>query len=612
MLEFCEKLFFLSNIIRIFVAIYGYCMKLTVSKSKNSTTYYIQKSIRTDSGKSTTKTVERLGSMEEMIARFGKEDPIARAREYMFSLSKAEKEQREVVNISFSPSLLIENNVQNSYNVGYLFLQKMYYDLGLDAICKKIDKRNRYEYSLNDILSKLIYTRILYPSSKRSSFDDAKKFIEQPGFELHDVYRALSVLAKESDMIQASVYKNSCKLVKRNTQVIYYDCTNYYFESEEENGLRQYGHSKEHRPNPIVQMGMFMDIDGFPLAYCINPGNTAETVTLKPLEDKLKENFGISRVVVCTDCGLSSYENRKNDHIGERSFITVQSLKRLKRHIQEWALDPSGWSMSGKRGIYRIDELNPSEYHDVLFYKERWINENGLEQRIIVTFSFKYQAYLHNLMSKQIDRANAIIARGKAGRKNRSQNDARRFIREECCTLDGELAQIMSYSLNQEMADQESRFDGFYAICTDLEDDNPLDIIEANSRRWIIENAFRIMKTDFEARPVYLQRDDRIEAHFLTCFLALLIYKHLEKGLNNSGFHYSPSKIISTLESMNVVGIKGEGYIPAFTRDSIVNCLQEMIGIQLSNQFILKKQMRETISKTHNSRSSQRKEKEQL
>ena len=314
-------------------------MKLTVSRSKNATLYYVQKSYRTDSGKSSTRTVERLGTIEEVKARFGEENTLEAMKEYVKALTKADKEQNRDVVIKLSQNKLIKKGEQRSYNVGYLFLQKVYYELGLDKICKKIEKRYKNEYDLNSILSMLLYTRILYPGSKLSSLEDAKKFIEQPTADIHQVYRALSLLSKESDNIQAAVYKNSLKLGKRNDKVLYYDCTNYYFETEEESGLRQYGYSKEHRPNPIVQMGLFTDMDGFPLAFCINPGNTAETVTLKPLEEKLKENFNLSKVVVCTDGGLSSYENRKSDSIGGRSFITVQSLKKLEKHLQDWALE---------------------------------------------------------------------------------------------------------------------------------------------------------------------------------------------------------------------------------------------------------------------------------
>lgn len=579
-------------------------MKLTVSRSQNSETYYIQKSYRTDSGKSSTKTVERLGTIEDIKARFGSEDPIGAARAYMKELSAAERREREDVVVKFKPGVLIAKDEQRSHNGGYLFLQKIYYELGLDYICKKIAKKHKLvQYDLNSILSMLIYTRILYPGSKRSSLEDARRFFEQPECKLEQVYRALSLLASEFNSIQADVYKRSQKLGKRNTSVVYYDLTNYFFEWEEEGGLVQFGHCKEGRPLPIVQMGLFMDHDGFPLAMCIEPGNTAESTTLKPMETLLKEKFGLSKLVVCTDGGLSTYENRKNDSVGERSFITVQSLKKLKKHLQEWALDSKGWHVAGSDEEYDISTLDSKEHYETLFYKERWdptpiSTGETLEQRIIVTFSFKYQEYLAYVRDRQVARAQALLAKGKgATSKKKSPNDAKRYIKAEHCTQDGEVAQYESYSLNQEMIDQESRFDGFYAICTDLEDPAPA-IIKLNGGRWIIENGFRIMKADFDARPVYVRRDDRIKAHFLTCFLALLIYKYLEKKVNRGGKHFTTSEIVDTLRGMDFLSIPGEGYVPTYTRTDLTNNLHGSAGFRTDCQIVTRQKMRSIISQT--------------
>lgn len=591
-------------------------MKLTISKSKNATLYYVQKSYRTDSGKSSTRTVERLGTIEEVKARFGEENTMDAVKEYIKELTLADKEQRRDVVVKLSQNKMIKQNEQNSYNGGYLFLQKVYYELGLDKICNKIEKRHKNEYGLNSILSMLLYTRILYPGSKLSSLEDAKNFIEQPKVDIHQVYRALSLLSKESDGIQAAVYKNSLKLGARHDKVIYYDCTNYYFESEEENGLRQYGRSKENRPNPIVQMGLFTDMDGIPLAFCINPGNTAETTTLKPLEDKLKEDFGLSKVVVCTDGGLASYENRKNDHVGERAFITVQSLKKLEKSLQDWSMETTGWKIAEFKDNnetqkadmdkqhdkeYDLSKLDPKEYANMLFYKERWIKvgrkNDQLEQRLIVTFSFKYKEYLQHIREKQIARAQSIIERGVVEKCGKGQNDPKRFIKRDSCTVDGELAEYTSYSLNQEMIDQEARFDGFYGICTDLED-KATDIIKTNGGRWIIEDCFRITKTEFEARPVYLQRDDRIKAHFLTCFLALILYKYLAKKINRAGCHFSANNIISTLKDMNFVSVAGEGYIPTYTRTDLTNNLHGSAGFRTDTQIVSKQRMKSIISES--------------
>lgn len=574
-------------------------MQLQVKKSGRFTYLYVIKSFRTYEGKSTTKVVEKLGTVEALTDKLNGEDPIEWAKKRVKELTALEDAEKQEINITFKPSISLKKDEQHIYNGGYLFLQKVYHELGLDKICKKVSQKYKNEYDLNEILSKLLYTRILYPGSKLSSLEESKRFLEQPKMELHQIYRALSLLSKEMDMIQASVYKNSIKLGKRKDKVIYYDCTNYYFESEEENGLRQYGVSKEHRPNPIVQMGMFMDMDGIPLAFNINPGNTNEQVTLKPLEKTLQEKFGISQVVVCTDAGLSSNDNRINNSNSDRSFITVQSLKKIKKHLQEWSLDTTEWSIAGSNSneSYDISQLNSYDHKDTLFFKEKWINENNLKQRLIVTFSFKYQNYLRSVRNKQIERAENLIEKGGAKINKKRSNDFKRFIEKTECTVDGEVAELSSYALNKEMIEQEERFDGFYAICTDLED-SVLDIIKVNSRRWIIEDGFRIMKTDFNARPVFLHRDDRIKAHFLTCFLSLLIYKYLEKKINRGRDHFTPTKVIKTLVDMNFVNINGEGYIPTYTRTNITNALHGSAGFRTDTQIVTKQKMKSIISES--------------
>lgn len=579
-------------------------MTLQLKKSGSHTYLYAIKSFRKEDGRCTTKVVEKFGTVEELREKLGGEDPIEWARARVAEMTAAEKEENQNVVVEYNPKAYIQKGEQRSYNGGYLFLQKIYYELGLDHICKKIAKKHKLlKYDLNGILSMLVYTRILYPGSKRSSLEDAGKFFEQPGCTLEQVYRALSLLAEEFNEIQADVYKRSLKLEKRNTQVVYYDLTNYFFECEEEGGLVQFGHCKEGRPLPIVQMGLFTDHDGFPLAMCVEPGNKAETGTLKPMEQILKDKFGLSKLVVCTDGGLSSYENRKNDSVGDRSFVTVQSLKKLKGYLQEWALDCKGWRTAGSDREYDIGTLDSKEHCETLFYKERWdptkmSTGETLEQRIIVTFSFKYKAYLSYVRERQVSRAVALLQKGQGVTSRRkSPNDAKRFIKAEHCTADGELAQIESYSLNQEMIDQEARFDGFYALCTDLWDPAP-DIIRLNGGRWIIENGFRIMKTDFDARPVYVRRDDRIKAHFLTCFLALLIYKYLEKKVNRGGRHFTTEEIVGTLRSMDFLGIAGEGYVPAYTRTDLTNHLHGSAGFRTDTQIVTRQKMRGIIAQT--------------
>lgn len=578
-------------------------MILKACKSKNYTFYYVQKSFRTNDGKCSTKNVERLGTIEDLKARFGESDPVGEARKYVAELTAAEKDASNPVTVGYSPTDLIRKGERRSYNGGYLFLQKIYYELGLDYVCKKIEKKHRNRFDLNGILSRLLYTRLLYPGSKLSSLEDSRKFFEQPGEDIHHVYRALSLLATEFNDVQAEVYRRSLRLGKRDTGVVYYDLTNYFFEWEEEGGIVQYGHSKEGRPLPIVQMGLFVDREGFPLAMCVEPGNTAETLTLKPMEEMLQEKFGLTKMIVCTDAGLSSYENRKNDAVSDRSFITVQSVRKMGGKLQEWSLGASGWHVQGSEEVFDLTEANAEEHYGTLFYKERWEKvrmQTGeiLEMRYIVTFSFKYRDYLSYVRDRQIDRARALLESGRAntGRK-KSPNDAKRFIRTEYCTEDGELAQVKNFSLNQEMIDQEARFDGFYCICTDLAGP-AAEIIRLNSGRWVVENDFRITKTDMDARPVYLKRDDRIKAHFLTCFLALLIYKYLEKKINRGGMHFTTREILGTLRDMNFLSVDGEGYIPAYERTDLTNHLHGSAGFRTDTQIVTKKKMRSIIAST--------------
>ncbi len=579
-------------------------MRLVIKQSGRFTYLYAIKGYRTDDGRSTTKVVRKFGTVEGLRGGLGGEDPIEWARGQVEEMTAAEKEEGKKVVIECDPKALIEKGAQRSYNGGYLFLQKIYYELGLDYICEKIVKKHKLvQYDLNGILSRLIYTRILYPGSKRSSLEDSRRFFEQPDCSLEQVYRALSLLATEFNSIQADVYKRSLRLGRRETGVVYYDLTNYFFEWEEEGGLVRYGHCKEGRPLPIVQMGLFMDRDGFPLAMCVEPGNKAECSTLKPMEAILKERFGLSRLIVCTDGGLSSYGNRKNNEIEGRSFITVQSLKKLNGNLQEWALGSTGWHVAGDDAEYDISKLSGEDHYETLFYKERWdptpmSTGETLEQRIIVTYSLKYKEYLSCVRDRQVSRARNLLNKGRgATSRRKSPNDAKRYIKAEHCTADGEIAQIENYSLNQEMIDQESRFDGFYAMCTDLEDPAPT-IIKLNGGRWIIENGFRILKTDFGARPVYVRRDDRIKAHFLTCFLSLLIYKYLERKVNRANRHFSTGEITDTLRGMDFLSVSGEGYIPTYTRTDLTNNLHGSAGFRTDLQIVTKKMMRGIIAQT--------------
>ena len=568
-------------------------MRLQISKSKNAASLYVTKSIYVN-GVHTSKVVEKLGTYAELEKKLNGEDPIEWAKAYVAELTKKEKEEKREVMVRYSPAKQIEKDEQKSFNGGYLFLQQIYHQLGLSKISKVISDKYKFTYNLDSVLSRLVYSRIIFPASKLATCEQSKLFMEKPEFELQHVYRSLEVLAKESDYIQSELYKNSLKICDRNKGILYYDCTNYFFETEQEDGLRQYGVSKEHRPNPIVQMGLFMDGDGFPLAFCINKGNTNEQVTLKPLEKKIISDFGLSRFVVCTDAGLASVANRKFNDIQDRAFITTQSIKKLKASLREWALDSTGWKMSGSDVLYDLTELNEDSNLDLTFYKERWIKEKDLEQKLIVTFSTKYQKYQQSIRNRQIERAQKVIDTNPGKLKKCNSNDYKRFISKSHCTENGEVAENESYSIDTDLIAGEAAYDGFYAVCTNLDDDASA-IIKVNQRRWEIEESFRIMKSEFKARPVYLQRDDRIEAHFTTCFISLMIYRILEKKL---GEKYTCHDIVTGLRDMNFFEITGEGYLPTYTRTDLTDDLHDAFGFRTDYQIVNTKQMKKILKDT--------------
>ncbi len=578
-------------------------MRLKITKSKNASSLYVIKDI-TVRGKRTTKIVEKLGTYDDLIKKLDGEDPIQWAKEYIKELNEKERQKKQKVILKYSPVKKIKKDQQQTFNGGYLFLQKIYYELALDKICDELSNKYKFTYDLNSILSRLIFGRILFPSSKLSTHRQASTFIEQPNFELQHIYRALDIFAKESDFIQANLYKNSLKISNRNTGILYYDCTNYFFEIEEEKGLKKYGISKQHRPNPIVQMGLFMDGDGIPLAFSMHKGNTNEQTTLKPLEEKILDDFKLSKFIVCTDAGLASNDNRRFNDIGNRAFITTQSIKKLKKHLKEWALKPEGWSLSNSRKLYNLSELEKmietmddqekERWLSKVFYKERWIKENGLEQKLIVTFSFKYRNYQRRIRKQQILRAQKKIDSNPSKIGKARQNDYRRFIKTTTCTEDGEVANKKIHQINTKVIAKEEIYDGFYGVCTNLEAD-PSEIIKVNKRRWQIEDCFRIMKTEFKARPVYLSNDERIEAHFITCFISLIIYRLLEKRLGDA---FTCSTIIQNLRDMNFLEAPGEGYIPAYTRNDFTDTLHETFGFRTDYQIVTNKKIKKIISDT--------------
>ena len=574
-------------------------MRLKITKTNSDTNYYVIKDIKTPSGKRTTMIYEKLGNEQDLLKKSNGEDILDWIKKYIKDLNEKEQEHKNDILIKKSPSKIISKDEQFCFNVGYVFLQNIYHSLRLNNICSEISDKYKFNYDLDNILSRLVYSRIIYPSSKLATFELSKKYIEQPNFELHDIYRALEVIAKETDFIQSELYKNSLRVSKRNTKILYYDCTNYFFEIEQESGLRQYGPSKEHRPNPITQMGLFMDGDGIPLAFSITAGNTNEQITLTPLEEKILEDFKLSKFIVCTDAGLASNANRKFNDKDDRAFITTQSIKKLKKHLMDWALDPNGWHLSGDKKEYNIKEIENDEkslelYKDRTFFKDRWIKENGLEQKLIVTYSLKYRNYQRQIRNSQIERAKVAIANKSFKLDKCNQNDFKRFIKKTNITKDGEVAEKKVLSLNTDTIQKEEKFDGFYGVCTNLDDD-PEEIIKVNQRRWEIEESFRIMKSEFKARPVYLSRDDRITAHFTTCFLSLVILRFLEKMLDEK---YTSSEIIDTLKNMNMQKNFDCSYEPIYTRTDLTDDLHEKFGFRTDYEILQESRLKKILTKT--------------
>ncbi|WP_044297261.1 IS1634 family transposase [Robinsoniella peoriensis] len=574
-------------------------MRITTSKSKNSESFYITKSYTNDQGKSTSKTIRKLGTLAELSKRLGtdRDGVMAWANEQarLETLKYKSETEDAVILIPFHSNRLMDYNRKKLFTGGYLFLQSVYYGLKMDSICRKIKSRHKFEYDLNAILSDLIYTRILDPSSKSSSFRAAKHFLETPTYELHDIYRALSILAKEMDFIQGEVYKNSFFLENRNDRILYYDCSNYYFEIEQEDGDKKYGKSKEHRPNPIIQMGLFTDGDGLPLAFSLFPGNQNEQKSLKPLESKILQQFGCEKFIYCSDAGLASEDNRVFNHLGQRSFIVTQSIKKLPAEERKWALNRSGFKHLSDDTPVDFSLLADADQQS-LFYKDEPYTTKKLHQRLIITYSPKYAAYQKAVRAEQVARAEKMVANGSLKRQRKNPNDPARFVNKLAVTTEGEKAKV-HYFLDLDKIAEEEKYDGLYAICTDLLDDDVTDILNVSEGRWQIEDCFRTMKTDFEARPVYLARDDRIKAHFLTCFLALLHFRLLKRTLKGT---YTTEQLLQVLRSINFADIEEQGFMPVYERQEITDDLHKVCGFRTDYQFLTKRKMKEIQKKSKN------------
>ena len=572
-------------------------MRLHIRTINNYSYYSIIKDYTNINGKRSTKIFEKLGNQRRVEDRFGKNNTIGKIKEYINDLNSEDK--NELVKLELNSSKRI-NKEKRNFNIGYLFLEKLYNDLKIKDICNKIQSNYKFEFDLDEVLSYLVFARIIYPSSKLETFKQCQNFIEQPTFKLHDEYRALSYIANNVDLIQESLFINSKNVIKRNSKVIYYDCTNYFFEIDEEDDLRRYGISKEHRPNPLIGMGLFMDGDGIPLSFNIYPGNQNEQKTLIPEESKIINDFKLddTKVILCTDAGLASDDIKKYNIKDGRGFVITQSLKKLKEEYKEQVFDKNDWRLPGDlKHLYNLEEIENNEdlrkkYYDSLFYKIIQTETKSAKQDTIVTFCFKYFDYNRNIRNSQIERAKKNINLNNVTRKGKNQNDPNRFIEEINSTSNGEVANEKTYSINEDLIKEEEKYDGYYALSTNLTG-NIDDILKITKGRWEIEESFRIMKSVFLTRPVNLSREDIIKAHFMTCFIALLIYRILEKKLD---YKYTTKEILDTLRNMNVTELKGNGYIPSYERTNITDFIHEKYNFNTDTEVITYKKIKKIFN----------------
>lgn len=589
-------------------------MRLKKTVTKSNTTYCIIMDYKNLNGKRSTSVFEALGNDNDLIKRFGKENTMNKVQEYINSLNKMIKENKELpVKLLLDPNKQIEKDVNRTFFSGHIFLRKIYYQLGIDKICKEIKKKYHFTFDINSVVECLIFARIIWPSSKLSTYEQSKKFIGNYDFDLQHVYRTLTYLAKEMDYIQKGLFNYSNKVIDRNYKVIYYDCTNFFFYTEE-NDFQRYGISKQHQPLPLVQMGLFMDADGYPFAMNINPGNTSETKTMIPSEEKFLKDFDMKgkNIIVCTDAAMSSDDIKRFNVKDGRGFVITQSIKKLSDDLQKYALDKKGWRKVGDiEDIYDLEKIandkkSKEENYETIFYKEIECETKSVKQTLIITFSFKYQEYQNKIKQHQFDRAIKLVEETNRKNKNtkdnekikisKNPNDPKRFIKETRTTDTGEIACNIEYMVDQEILEEEQKYSGLYGITTNLINDTQT-VIKVLHNKWEIEESFRIMKEEFDTGTVYLSREDRIKGHFITCYLSLFIYRYLEHQLNDK---YTVYEIVKKLQEMKMLELKGKGFVPLQARDDLTDDLHAFLGLNTDTEIITYKKIKEIYDLTEN------------
>ena len=615
-------------------------MKLYYDKRSKNPTYFIQQGIR-NGKKTTTRNIKIIGKHNDLLKIT--DDPLEYAKQEVAKFNKEYKTNKISldVKIDFSKKLSSSNDIvahSKNLNIGYFFIQSIYHDLKIKDFMDKIVSQTKVEYDANLINRFFTISRILDPRSKLGIYDHLHIYYEQPSYLYESSLRFLSLLAKHFDEYISYLYEASNNIIPRDTSVCYFDCTNYYFEIETSDEdyvdevigevfymLRKYGISKQHQPNPLVQMGLFIDAQGIPLSMCINPGNKNEQLCATSTEEKMIESFKDKKLIYCADAGLGSYDIRKFNSFGSRAFIVTQSIKKLSKPLQEAVFNDCDYKLLSSdmpktlkemKEFDKKNEINLHLYNDILYkvipadklvdlgLTEEYTTSTGkaktrkakgkMKQYIIITFSRKAMEYQRHIRNNQIERAERLIKNNKVEDLKKNQNDPKRFIKKKKNGNE-------EYYIDKETIKKEEIFDGFYAIATNLDaEDEAKKIIEINSQRYKIEDCFRVLKTNFKARPVNHQKDDRIIAHFMTCYTALLIQRIMEVKLNQEGKHFTTEEIIENLKNMNVVNNHDLYYQATYTSSKICDALNETFGLELDKEYYQPKELNKKIKKISN------------
>ena len=588
--------------------------RIKTNKYPNTQSYCIIEDYKRN-GKRTTRVVENIGNYQKvsMLAKDQGIDVDTWLENYLNDYRKRNGlilDDEKVIIEKYSNRIIPKNEI-NKFNVGYLFLKDIYYSLKLDKIVKYITEKYKFEFDLNEVLCNLVFSRIIYPSSKLKTYELSKNFIETPKYNLENLYRGLTYLNNDLDYIQKQLYNNSKAVIDRNTKIMYFDCTNYYFDINEETELQKYGHGKDGKAKPLVGMGLFMDGNGLPIAMNIFPGSDSETKQLIPLQKQIANDFDLEdkKTIICTDAAMCTDDIKQFNIKDGRSFVITQSIKKLKQIYKNEIFEDDNWRIVGNlTHIYKLsDILNDEEkskvHYETVFYKIIQTETAHVVQDLIVTFQIKYRDYLRNVRNGQIERAKKKISSTNKGDKiklSNNPNDYRRLIKETVEIIESkkkssneknsnslnEFSQkekySYSYSIDENVIREEEKYDGYYGITTNLTGDIS-EILAISKNRWEIEESFRILKTDFDSGTVHLSREDRIQAHFLTCFISLLIYRILENKLD---YKYTHNQIIEKLREMEVYEEKGSGYSPAYVRNDLTDDLHEIFCFRTDYEII--------------------------